>query len=58
MATRFIGNPWQKAIWKILTNPTFEVIAVMAAVLVSAWLVIDTDASSRASIFPVLFGRK
>ena len=58
MASRLTGTPWQKAIWKILTNPTFEVIAVMAAVLVSAWLVIDTDASDRTSTFPVLFGRR
>ena len=58
MASRVTGNPWHKAIWKILANPTFEVVAVMLAVLVSAWLVIDTDVSTRTATFPVLFGHK
>lgn len=50
------GN-WHK-IRKFLTNPTVEVIVVMAIVLVSAWVVIDTESSHRKSAFPVLFGHK
>ena len=46
------GN-WQK-IWKFLTNPTVDVILVIAVVLLSAWAVIETEASNRKSAFPVL----
>jgi hypothetical protein len=37
------GNDWQKAIWKIVTNPAVEVMAAIAAVLLAAWIVIQTD---------------
>ena len=43
---------WQK-IWKFFTNPTVDVILVIAVVLVSAWIVIETDAERRKSPFPV-----
>jgi hypothetical protein len=50
-------TPWQK-IWKFLTNPTVEVLLVIAVVLVSAWVVIETETSHRKSPFPILFGHK
>ena len=45
------GN-WQK-IWKFFTNPTVDVILVIAVFLVSAWMVIDTESANRKSAFPV-----
>jgi len=45
------GN-WQK-IWKFFTNPMVDVILVIAVVLVSAWVVIETESSHRKSAFPV-----
>jgi hypothetical protein len=52
-------TPWQK-IWKFVTNPTVEVLLAIALVLVSAWVVIETESSStqRKNPFPVLFGHK
>ena len=35
---------WQNALWKILTNPAFEVLAAIVAVLVAAWVVIWSEA--------------
>ena len=46
------GN-WQK-IWKFFTNPMVDVILVIAVVLVSAWVVIETESSHRKSAFPVI----
>jgi hypothetical protein len=45
------GN-WQK-IWKFFTNPAVNVVLVIAVVLVSAWIVIETESSHRKSAFPV-----
>ena len=43
---------WQK-IWKFFTNPTVDVILVIAVFLVAAWMVIETDSERRKSAFPV-----
>lgn len=48
---------WQK-VWKFLTNPMVEVLLVIAVVLVSAWVVIETESVHRKTAFPVLFGHK
>jgi low affinity Fe/Cu permease len=45
------GN-WQK-IWKLVTNPAVNVIVVIAVVLISAWIVIETESAHRKSAFPV-----
>ena len=45
------GN-WEK-IWKFFTNPTVDVILVIVVVLLSAWAVIETEATNRKSAFPV-----
>ena len=45
------GN-WQK-IWKFFTNPTVDVILVIAVFLLSAWAVIETESNNRKSAFPV-----
>jgi hypothetical protein len=53
------NSPWDK-IWKFLTNPTVEVLAAIVVVLVSAWVVVESESMSRRSdsAFPVLFGHK
>jgi hypothetical protein len=51
------GNVWQKAIWKILTNPALEVVAAIVIVLFAAWIVIETETDHRqANPFPVPVG--
>jgi hypothetical protein len=48
------GN-WQKAFWRILSNPTIEVIATIVLVLVLAWFVIQFGGLHAGGF--VLFGR-
>ena len=38
-----IGNHWYKALWKIVTNPTFEVVAAMLVVILATWFVVQTE---------------
>ena len=53
-------STWQKALWKFVTNPTVEVLAAIAVVLVAAWVVVqaDVDLRHQHSPFPVPFGQK
>ena len=44
-----LQNDWQNALWKILTNPAFEVVAAIVVVLIAAWFVIDTDVFHRSA---------
>jgi len=53
-----IGNRWHKALWKILRHPAVEVLAAILVMLIAAWVVIATEAESRAPLFPLLFGHK
>lgn len=58
MQVRF-GNNWQGTLWKLVTNPAIEVVAAIVAVLIAAWIVIDTDLLHNGTQqFPVLFGHK
>jgi hypothetical protein len=52
-----IGGNWQKILWKIVSNPAIEVVAAIAVVLVSAWVVIETDKDQRNSHVPILVGK-
>ena len=56
MHTRFDGD-WQGTIWKIVTNPAFEVVAAIVVMMVAAWIVIDTDMLANG-VVPVPFVRK
>ena len=40
---------WQIALWKILTNPAFELVMAIVVVLLAAWFVIDTDIFHRSA---------
>jgi hypothetical protein len=54
MHLRRLNSDWQKAIWKIVTNPAVEVLAAIVAVLLAAWVVIQTDLEHpRRNPFPV-----
>ena len=59
MQPKLIGT-WQKALWKFVTNPTVEVVAAIAVVLVSAWVVVqaDVDLRHQQRPFPVPFDQK
>jgi hypothetical protein len=60
MRTRSDGNtPWNK-LRKWLGNPAVEVILAIVVVIVCAWVVIETESSSRrtGAALPVLFGYK
>ncbi len=58
MVPRSLGNDWQKLLWKIVRNPAIEVVAAIAVVLLSAWVVVQTETAERQQVFPVPFGRK
>jgi hypothetical protein len=54
MQLRRLGHDWQKAIWKVLTNPAVEVVAAIVAVLLAAWIVVQTEMEHpRHNPFPV-----
>ncbi len=57
MELRHLGNDWRNALWKIVRNPAFEVVAAILVVLFAAWIVIsievDQKADHKKSPFPV-----
>jgi hypothetical protein len=38
-----IDSKWQKALWKLLTQPTFEVVAAIVVMLLATWIVVSTE---------------
>jgi hypothetical protein len=49
-----ILGTWQKTkLWKIVSNPTIEVVAAIVVVLFTATLVIWQEADDRRTVFPV-----
>ena len=55
---RIIGNHWQKLFLKVVTNPAFEVIATIVVVLLATWAVVQAEAETHTTAFPLLFGHK
>jgi len=53
MQTRLIGN----TLWKILTNPAFEVVAAIVVVLLATWFMIGSEALPNGAELPV-FGTR
>jgi ABC-type nickel/cobalt efflux system permease component RcnA len=54
MQIHLFGIEWQKAIWKILRNPAFEVIAAIVVVVLATWLIVQTETELRHKTpFPV-----
>ena len=58
MQTKSAPSHWYKKLWKILSNPTFDVIAAMVLVIFAAWIVIHIESEEKRPAFPVLFGNK
>ena len=51
-----LGTNWQKTFWKIIRNPAIEVVAAIVAVLLATWLLVQSEAENRLSVFPVPYG--
>jgi hypothetical protein len=51
-----IGTEWQKTLWKIIRNPAIEVVAAIVLVLLATWLIVQSEAENRHSVFPVPYG--
>ena len=56
---RHLGNDWRNAIWKIVRNPAFEVLATILAVLFATWILVSTEVDQKndhkKTSFPVPF---
>ena len=57
MTTKCTNNHWYKRLWRILSNPTLDVIVAMVVVILAAWVVIQTETEQK-NTFPVLFGNR
>jgi hypothetical protein len=57
MQTKCTTNHWYKRLWKILSNPTLDVIVAMVVVIFAAWVVIESETQQKHP-YPVLFGNR
>jgi hypothetical protein len=59
MTCKTARNPdnYRLKLWRILTNPTFEVVAAIVTVVLAAWIIVDSEALVRVPHTPVLFAR-
>jgi len=53
METKHPGNDWRNAIWKLVSNPAFEVVAAIAVVVLATWIVVTTEVEEKKTLFPV-----
>ncbi len=62
MQLRIPGHhQWQKTLCKIVTHPTFRVVAAIIVMALSAWIVVQTQMDlqhDRDASIPLLFGQK
>lgn len=58
MQPKLLGYQWQKTLWKIVRNPTAEVVAAIVVVLLATWIAVQTEVDSKLQVFPVPFGQK
>lgn len=51
---------WQKTFVRIVTNPTFKVLAAIVVVLLATWIVVQTEVDLRQNqrYAPFQFGQK
>ena len=40
---RIGNNDWHKALWRILSNPTWTVVAALAVVALATWIVVSAE---------------
>jgi hypothetical protein len=58
MQIRATTTEWQKALWKIVSNPAIEVLAAIVVVLFAAWIVVESEVEHNNRYLPVPFGHK
>lgn len=54
MQLRLDGFEWPKQVWKVVTNPAFEVIAAIVVVLFAACVVIQAETEHRIPHLPAV----
>ena len=58
MQLRLDATEWHKQVWKVVTNPAIEVMAVIVVVLLSAWVVVQAEVEHRIPHLPAAAGLK
>ncbi len=58
MQEKLTRTDWLKALWKIVTNPTLEILAAIAVVLAATWYLVDSEPVLRHPHGQVLFGNR
>ena len=58
MQLRLEEFDWPKQVWKVVTNPAIEVLAVIVVVLLSAWVVVQAEVEHRIPHLPAAAGLK
>ena len=60
MQPGIIASQWQKTFFRILKNPTFEVLAAIVAVVLATWIVVQTEVDLRVPQRPgaIPFGQE
>ncbi len=54
MLLRVNRHNWQESIWKVLRNPTVEVVAAIVVVLLASWMLVNSEVEARGNTnFPV-----
>jgi hypothetical protein len=56
MVGRHLGNDWRNAIWKLIRNPAFEVVAAILVVVIATWIVVTAETEQNRTLFPVPYG--
>ena len=56
MTVRSLRNEKHR-LWRLLTNPTVEVVAAIVLVLLATWIIVDSEMLSRGPHAPVLFAK-
>ena len=50
---KHLGHDWRNTIWKIVSNPAFEVVAAIAVVMFATWIVVSIEVDEKKTLFPV-----
>jgi hypothetical protein len=53
MEMKHHGHDWRNTIWKIVSNPAFEVVAAIAVVMLATWIVVTVEVEEKKTLFPV-----
>ncbi len=57
MPFRLSAIPWQRLFRRVVCSPTFEVVAVLAIVSVTIWVMFNSDAIYRGPHVPLILSR-